>query len=346
MKKTMILMLALLMVALPLAYAQDGDEPKVVAFHTTEDGIFAVGYLPDGWTLQGGAEGLAVASDEALLVGDDPVPAGGLRLAILPLDEATLASLGSTPREQFQTLLDLAVSEPTDPADPIVFDEIQDAADYGDGALYVYGSSTTQDYDLLLYPMAPGWWGFLWMNAARDELSGDLGDEGWSVVNSVLFAVPLDATLEAEGYSFGYPSTWAINDEVAPTVYILGNTEEAITTAELSQQQVYILVGDVAATDIDVASLSLTEEATALAERIVDEGNTIDPPFILQIGDVQLGMAEMYDENDMNIGGVVVMELEGFKNAVYGVYYKAFSGRGIWLAYSAIHVLLSLNVTP
>lgn len=344
MKKALLMLAALLLVALPIASAQDDGSTTTFTLVTTDDKAFAMSYLPDGWVFEGDAESLLIASDAALFAEDSDLTAGNIRLAVIPLADAVLSTIGDTRLAQFEALLAELTSDPDDPNDPVQLGEIQDYPDYGEGALYVYGADSKTEADVLYYPLAPGYWALAYIGTVVGELTTDLGNMGWDVLGGIFYSTPLDAPYAGAAFSFNLPADWPVDDSNAPIVYVVASSDEALIAEELGVDDVYLLVGDVGGAGIDVATLSLTEEAVALAEVILSEGEVIDEPFLIEIDGVQLGIVEIYNADDANVGGVVVGEAAGLENAVYGVAYGAYAGRGIEMVYTAINVLMSLTV--
>lgn len=344
MKKTMILLLALLLVALPMAYAQDDGEVTVFTLTTTEDGAFALSYLPDGWTFQQAGNALLISNNPALFEEDTDVATGEVLVAVVPLAVDDLVEAGDTREAQFEALLIELTADPDDPNDPVVVSDIQELPDYGEEALYAYGANSKAEADVVYYPLAPGYWAVGYISTSIGELEGELGTMGWDVLGGVFFSAPLDAPFAGAAFSFNLPADWPVNEDNAPVVYIVGSSEEALVAPELGFDDYYLLVGDVAAAGVDVATLSLTDEATSLATVILSEGEVLDTAFLIELNGMQIGVVEVYNADDANVGGVVVAEIPGIENAVYGVAYGAYPGRAIEIIYTAIQVLMSISL--
>lgn len=343
MKKVLLVLVAVLMLAAPIAHAQDDGGAAVFSLVTTDDGAFAMSYLPDGWVFDGDAGALLIASDATLFEDDSSIASGQLRMVVVPLSDEELATIAADRRSQFEALL--AELTEGDDDDPVQLGEIQDYPEYGEGALYVYGADSQAESDVLFYPLAPGYWALSYIGTALGELATDWGNMGWDVLGGVFYSAPLDAPFEGQNFSFSLPAGWPVSEANAPVVYVIGNSEEALAAAELGVDDVYLLVGDVAGAGVDVATLSLSEEAVALATIILSEGEVLDEAFVLEInGGVQMGIVEIYDADGANVGGVVVAEMPDMPNAVYGVAYGTYAGRGIEVVYTAINVLMSLSV--
>lgn len=341
MKKSCLVLLALLMLALPSTYAQDPPTPPT-RIHTTDDGAFALAYLPDGWAFGGDAEGVYVASDPTLLVEAAVLQRGDVRLLLAPIAVSDAQAIAPTPLEQFEVILaELAA----DAADPVLVSEIADYPDYGAGALLVYGANSRREAHVVYYPLAPGYWGLAYISTSLGELDGPVGETAWLVLNSIFFSLPLDATHHGDTLSFAYPTGWFINTANAPLVTFVTTAPSALEIDTLTGDEAYLLVSDISRVGIDIQNLELKAAATAFALTILREDEVIDTPYLLEIDGRRVALIEIYNRDDASVGGVIVGGIAGPRLALYAVGYITPPGRGIEMFYTASQVLASIAIT-
>jgi hypothetical protein len=335
----LILISSVWVATLGLAPVSAQDESFTVYF--TEDMAFST-VLPDGWVADGNRDdGLTVAnSADALgraLDEEGIFNPGDLALKVFALPED---QLGGTPVDEFLALVaEQVVASTSD--DPPEFSEVEELDFAGRAAVSTMGISSDVGAGLIMYPFAPQTYAVAVIAATPDELDAMI-ETGLNALATVRYSLPLDATQDDELVTFNYPDGWVL--QIESPLYMLANDQVAFDAEDPGEGQYKIVLADLSAFEVDVATLSLADATTTWVEGLLSEGQTASDPLTLTLDGVEVITEDVFNEDGDTVGGVFVVQFASLENTVWGVAFGAAPGDSYQISLTALNMLWGLQV--
>lgn len=347
--KRLFCLLLLLITAVPFtAFAQDDAETPRYEMYRTEDGTF-VTLLPEDWVATGNnIDGLIVGNSPAALymMSNEsetftPPQPGEFGLGIAALHRDLLAILDVPADASYTDMLDIFIGlMMDDPSFPSIEEQGELTGDEFDFAgAYATGSNAIMDLKLVVFDLSVDTIGLVLMAAAAGEMA-DFEIEAAQVLVTTSYAPPLEETYTNEDatLSFGYPSGWEAKVDESGLVYVT-NAPEVALDAQMEPGQFIISVLDLTA--LGLAGSTLEESAEALLPLILDEGDVADDPAILVMGENEILVIGVDNEDTtQNDGGLILHEHNG---SIYAVAYVSAYDEASLVGYIGAAILLSIG---
>lgn len=344
--KRLLCLLLLLTIAIPFtALAQDDATPVYEVF-VTEDGAF-ITLLPEGWVAAGdGEDGLQVANSEETMTAMDSDEADGpesgqFAMVIVPLPTEMLALFGGSEEGTYTDTLMIMMDLFSEGDDFPTFDEPAELSDqdYGFDGAYVYGQNETMDAKMIVYDLAADTIGVAILLSAPGELE-EFEPAATGIIVTASYAPPLEEIYSSEdsAVEFAFPVGWTANVDENGLVYVT-NDPEVTTDTTLQSGQFAVAVINLSA--FGMAGDTLEASAGNILPLLLEEGDTTDDPVILAIGDDEVLVINVDNEDEtVNDGGLVIREVDG---TMYAAVYASAYDEARLIGYTAAAILLSIG---
>ncbi|MCB9436765.1 MAG: hypothetical protein H6673_07190 [Anaerolineales bacterium] len=344
--KRLLCLLLLLTIAIPFTALAQEDATPVYEVFVTEDGAF-ITLLPDGWVAEGdGDGGLQVANStetmDAMNNSDVMGPESGqFAMLILPLPAEMLDLFGGSADSSYSEILTIMMGLFGEGDDFPSFGEPIELSgeEYGFDGAYATGSSELTDAKMIVYDLAVGTIGVAVLVAAPGELDNFEAEAG-SVIVTASYAPALDESYSNEdaAVEFDYPAGWKADVDENGLVYVT-NDPEVTPDSDLQSGQYAVAVINLSA--FGLAGDTLEATADNILPLLLDEGDTADDPVILVVGDDEVFVIGVSNEDETtNDGGLVIRDVDG---TMYAAVYASAYDEARLIGYTAAAILLSIS---
>ena len=328
----LVLLLALLVTVVPIG-AQDDEDEVEFTIYVTDDVAYSTALL-EGWVAQGSREdGIQIANSEEMMAWVNSeektlVPAGGYAIVIAAIPEADLG-MGELDAQTFTALI-LEFDE------EFSFGEVSafEFEDYEEAAR-AEASTEFADLTAVSFEIAPDAWAFAVLAAAPGE-GADGEALGLAVLNSATFGLPLEESVEgASGATYHLPTGWIGSESESEGQFIFGATSSDIAAdaMEFEEGQFGVILMSYDGDDT-------YDTALAILPAMMEEGQTATPPFYVNVGDQEVLVMTIEDEEEDSVGGIMVLDSpEGEPDRV--AWFGSAPGEAEWIALTVLNILVN-----
>lgn len=347
MKRSILLLVILLMILPPGALAQEDEGPEL---YLTPNGEFLV-VMPDGWTADGGAELLTIASSEetldlAINAGDIPrMPAGeaAIQMSIIPLEALEIFGLNAD-ASQVDMMSAIRDSLTTDNPAMSFLSPPQPIEVRGQPAAISQGATNGSDVAFIVYQIVPGSIGLAVIVTAYGAFF-EMQDELLDHLSNIHYAITVEESFEDDALQIDYPEEWYINTSFVPDAYVVTNQLtyfEAESPEDLAEGQVALMFYNLSTLETvveDDPEATVTKFAETLLVSETDDITLSEPVTYTIFGRDVTGVSITADEHPQ--AGVFINE--AYDGKTYAVVYKAAGDQAPSLMWLAINMLLRLD---